>query len=201
MAGRARRASSAGHTAECFSKDAGCALAPSLHMGPDSGCGQGQKWWAGEDQAPTELMQLGGQLSGPGWHNLSSSPGVALGSTGGFRQETQTRSQKHMSFWRQSHQVLWSWPGRGAYLWGEVRRGGRECWRGQGSEHQGLHEDLMHLRVLHQHHLHHLCVGGGAWRAGHSSAGRAPTAPEMGRCLWVCRSRAAPPATGLLMCS
>ena len=106
--------------------------------GVASGRGQGQKWWAGADQAPTELMQLRGQLSGPGRHNLSS-PGVALGSTRGFRQETQTRSQKHMSFWRRSHQVLWSWPGRGAYLWGEVQGGGRECWRGQGSEHQGLH--------------------------------------------------------------
>ena len=122
----------------------------------------------GRTRLPQSSCSLWGQLSGPGRHNLSSSPGVALGSTGGFRQETQTRSQKHMSFWRQSHQVLWSWPGHGAYLWGEVQRGGRECWRGQGSEHQGLHEDLMHLRVLHQHHLHHLCVGG-AWRAGHSS--------------------------------
>lgn len=172
MAGWARRASSAGHTAECFSEDAGCSPAPSLYTGPDSGCGQGQEWWAGADQAPTELMQLRGQLSGPGRHNLSF-PGVALGSTGGFRQETETRSQKHMSFWRQSHQVLWSWPGRGAYLWGEVQGGGRECWRGQGSEHQGLHEELVRLRVLHQHHLHHLCVWG-AWRAGHSRWGPRP---------------------------
>ena len=143
--------------------------APSLHRGPDSGRGQGQKWWAAADQAPTELTQLRGQLSGPGRHNLSS-PGVALGSTGGVRQETQTRSQKHMSFWRRSHQVLWSWPGHGAYLWGEVQGCGREYWWGQGSEHQGLHEELVRLRVLHQHHLHHLCVRG-VWRAGHSQWG------------------------------
>ena len=152
-----------------FQRGRGCSPAPSLHTGPDSGRGQGQKWWAGADLAPTELTQLRGQLSGPGRHNLSS-PGVALGSTGGVRQETQTRSQKHMSFWRRSHQVLWSWPGRGAYLWGEVQGCGRECWWGQGSEHQGLHEELVRLCVLHQHHLHHLCVRG-EWRAGHSQWG------------------------------
>ena len=45
-----------------------------------------------------------------------------------------------------------------------------------------------------------LCAGGHGGLVTHSG-GRDTAAPGMERCLWVCRSHAAPPATGLLTCT
>lgn len=96
-------------TQQVFQRGCRSSPSPSLHTGPDSGTRSGSGWWAGADQAPQSSCSSGGSCLGldgttcPSW----SCPG----STGGFRQET--RSQKHMSFWRAKPPgplvLAWTW--------------------------------------------------------------------------------------------
>lgn len=92
--------------------------------------GRGPGGQEGGGQAPAELIWLkGAAVWALNWSTRSSS-GWDWGVLGSFKLEPVmcfSELQRCMDFWRKSHQVLWSWFGCGAYLWGEAQGGGCEC--------------------------------------------------------------------------